>query len=229
MDWKSEKFNLERLIFEEKESYDSIGKLYGCSGSNIRKVSKNLGITLPKRRIINQSETFGKGIRKVSNNICPNCGKEINPGNKYCSNKCMSDYVHIIRYRDFKEHPEKYNRASYNPKSFKKDILKEQNYRCAICGCSPEWNGKPLTFVLDHIDGHASNNSRDNLRLICPNCDSQTDTFKSRNKFGERHYYRYHKEKTRSAPRETEDVENPLNDETLTGNADGNDVPSSKN
>lgn len=59
--------------------------------------------------------------------------------------------------------------------------------------------------------------------MICPNCDSQTDTFKSRNKNGERSYYRYH----RSAPLKTKDVENPLNDETLTDNADGNDVPSS--
>ena len=102
-------------------------------------------------------------------------------------------------------------------------ILKEQNNVCAICGSPPIWNGKPLVFVLDHIDGHASHNYRNNLRMICPNCDSQTDTFKSRNKNGERSYYRY----SRSAPLKTEDVENPLNDETLTGNADGNDVPSS--
>lgn len=45
-----------------------------------------------------------------------------------------------------------------------------------------EWNGKELHFVLDHIDGDASNNHQDNLRLICPNCDSQLDTYKSKNK-----------------------------------------------
>ena len=44
-------------------------------------------------------------------------------------------------------------------------------------------------------------------------------------KNGERSYHRYN----RSAPLETKDVENPLNDETLTDNADGNDVPSSDN
>jgi 5-methylcytosine-specific restriction endonuclease McrA len=61
-------------------------------------------------------------------------------------------------------------------------ILQSQNKQCAICGMLNEWNGTELNFVLDHIDGDASNSSRDNLRLVCPNCDSQLPTFKSRNK-----------------------------------------------
>lgn len=47
-----------------------------------------------------------------------------------------------------------------------------------------------LTFILDHIDGNADNNSRDNLRLICPNCDSQLSTYKSKNKNSARRKYR---------------------------------------
>ena len=64
----------------------------------------------------------------------------------------------------------------------KQHILKEQNNRCAVCNTLDLWNKKKLVFVLDHIDGDASNNSRKNLRLVCPNCDSQLPTFKSRNK-----------------------------------------------
>ena len=75
--------------------------------------------------------------------------------------------------------------------SYDTDIINEQNGVCAICGMKPEWNGKPLVFIIDHIDGHASHNYRENLRAICPNCDSQLDTYKSKNKCGDRYYYRY--------------------------------------
>lgn len=60
-------------------------------------------------------------------------------------------------------------------------ILSSQGNCCAICGIPNIWNNLELTFILDHIDGDASNGDRSNLRLICPNCDSQLDTYKSRN------------------------------------------------
>ena len=80
-------------------------------------------------------------------------------------------------------------RGNYTPKNFKSEFLSEQNNVCAICGSKQEHNGKPLVFVLDHIDGDASNNKRENLRMICPNCDSQLDTFKSKNKNSNRRNY----------------------------------------
>jgi len=61
-------------------------------------------------------------------------------------------------------------------------ILKEQNCRFSICGIEPMWNGKPMIFILDHIDGDNENNSRENLRLVCSNCDSQLPTYKNKNK-----------------------------------------------
>lgn len=51
-----------------------------------------------------------------------------------------------------------------------------------------------LHFILDHIDGDASRNDRDNLRLICPNCDSQLPTYKSRNKNSARTFRKISKE-----------------------------------
>ena len=54
-------------------------------------------------------------------------------------------------------------------------------YRCNICNVT-DWLDKPITLIVDHIDGDASNNFPINLQLLCPNCNSQTPTFGGRNK-----------------------------------------------
>lgn len=66
--------------------------------------------------------------------------------------------------------------------SIKKRIIKENllAYQCSQCGIS-DWRGNKIVLQLDHIDGCNTNNSLENLRLICPNCHSQTDTFTGKN------------------------------------------------
>lgn len=190
--WDSEKEELERLINVEKVSYEEIGRRYNCSGTNIKKVAKQLGIELPQRRKINPNETFNKGNVKVKH-YCPNCGREVKYPNKYCDNNCQHEFEHKQKYQLILNGDPSIMRANYSPRNFRDDILKEQEGVCDICKCKPEHNGKPLVFIIDHIDGNAANNKRDNLRCICPNCDSQLDTYKSKNKNGARSYYRYHK------------------------------------
>jgi len=67
--------------------------------------------------------------------------------------------------------------------SFKKKLLNEGKLinKCAICKMDPIWNDKPLMLQLDHINGDHSNNRIENLRLLCPNCHTQTDTYTGRN------------------------------------------------
>lgn len=52
--------------------------------------------------------------------------------------------------------------------------------RCSECGLADEWNDKPITLQLDHINGKNSDNRLENLRLLCPNCHSQTPTYSGR-------------------------------------------------
>lgn len=51
---------------------------------------------------------------------------------------------------------------------------------CEICGISV-WNDKPLNMELHHIDGKRTNHRLENLIILCPNCHSQTDTFRAKN------------------------------------------------
>ena len=57
---------------------------------------------------------------------------------------------------------------------------------CYVCGIG-DWNGKTIVLDLEHIDGNSDNNREDNVALICPNCHSQTSTYKGRNKGNGRH------------------------------------------
>ena len=52
---------------------------------------------------------------------------------------------------------------------------------CAECGQGPSWKGRTLVLVLDHINGVNDDYRPENLRLLCPNCNSQTPTFAGRN------------------------------------------------
>lgn len=190
---------LENLILNQKLSYEQIGKSYGVSGVAIKKAAIRLGITIVSRRKINQKETFNKGIIKNETFKCLECNKEkvkyANSSSLFCSNKCQQSYQSKQKYIYFLTNPQEIQRANWTlPKSFRRFILEEQNNKCAICGMNNVWNNKPIVFIMDHIDGNAANNKRDNYRAICPNCDSQLDTYKSKNKNGARSYYRYNKQ-----------------------------------
>lgn len=55
-------------------------------------------------------------------------------------------------------------------------------YECTMCGIGPEWNGKPMPLVLDHINGVNNDHRLENLRFVCSNCDCQLPTYKSKNR-----------------------------------------------
>ncbi|MFF1747015.1 HNH endonuclease signature motif containing protein [Streptomyces mirabilis] len=54
--------------------------------------------------------------------------------------------------------------------------------RCALCGTEPVWLEEPLPLEVDHVDGNWRNNRIENLRFLCPNCHSTTDSYRGRGK-----------------------------------------------
>lgn len=70
------------------------------------------------------------------------------------------------------------NIASLKRRLINNGLLK---YECSKCGIS-SWNGQPLALHLDHINGINNDHRIENLRFLCPNCHSQTDTYAGKNK-----------------------------------------------
>ena len=70
----------------------------------------------------------------------------------------------------------------------KQILINERGHRCEVCGNS-EWLDKPITLELEHNDGDNRNNVKENLHLLCPNCHSQTTTWRRRKTKGGRTVY----------------------------------------
>jgi HNH endonuclease len=112
---------------------------------------------------------------------CLNCNKHFTYGHsttgKFCSNRCSGEYKST-------EHKQKFFSGllkRIERATARKYLAEERGYNCEVCGIS-EHNGKKLTLQVDHINGDPGNDHPDNLRLICPNCHSQTEFLGAANK-----------------------------------------------
>lgn len=114
---------------------------------------------------------------------CKGCGTEFafkgyNRNHIYCSRHCASNHKAEVKEAEARE---AFNEGELSSrKRIFKFLVERDGNKCSVCNIV-EWNGKPIRFWVDHIDGDASNNAPDNFRLVCPNCDSQSETFGAKN------------------------------------------------
>jgi len=119
---------------------------------------------------------------------------------KMISYRCKVDEIDLSKFRDNvtinKKKPNRFmakklddilveNSSYYTSNNLKKKLIKYgilENL-CFECGIN-EWNGKELVCHLDHINGISNDNRLENLRILCPNCHSQTITYANKNRKG---------------------------------------------
>jgi hypothetical protein len=121
---------------------------------------------------------------------CQHCGIEFNfkgysRNHKFCSLDCS--YAFQTAKKDlrqenlYKDWLNGKDLGLKNPRKIIREFLiKRDGYKCRECGID-KWQGKDITLWTDHIDGDATNNHQSNFRLVCPNCDSQSNTFGAKN------------------------------------------------
>lgn len=136
---------------------------------SVAQVCRELGI----RPVGGNYKTLNAKLKLFNIDISHFTGKAWNVGEQYKNfGKSYSD-----------EEVFKVDSAISTNKNVKKRLLLRQHltYNCNYCGIS-EWMDRPIVLELNHINGVNTDNSISNLELLCPNCHSQTDNFRSKNR-----------------------------------------------
>jgi hypothetical protein len=131
------------------------------------------------------SNRFHNALRRKPKLVCSVCLGVVKKRDRLrCSYRCAATYNKQKRFENIvasKETPPR-------PRAARLFLLNRNGNTCSICGLRT-WRGQPTPLVLDHIDGNSDNWKLKNLRLVCPNCDAQLPTYKSKNR-GKGRYYR---------------------------------------
>ena len=125
------------------------------------------------------SKCFESKRYRKKNTSCQQCGVLLKPGAgssaKFCSKSCSNRSRVGIKYDGTQP-----KSKTVNHSRARVALIERDGDECKICGLCPVWMGKPLRLQIDHVDGDRSSNGLDNLRLLCPNCHTQTETFGNR-------------------------------------------------
>lgn len=169
--WLKSKDKIDAYYLKIRENYNNNPKRCKFCG-------KNLDWTHRRNSYCNHSCAKADPLKfkKSKNNYCLNCGiiitRKSKHKRKWCSHKCQ--LIYSFRYK--RDH-----NISVGHIAIRNYLLLTREYKCNICKLSI-WQDKPIPLEAHHKDGNHNNNSEENLELICPNCHSLTDNYKSKNK-----------------------------------------------
>lgn len=113
---------------------------------------------------------------------CINCDNVLKGRKgKYCNITCQKEREHKQNLNDWLV-------GNSNPTkgTIRKHLINQYGYCCAKCGIT-SYNNQPITLEIEHKDGDSYNNKFENLCFLCPNCHSQTPTYKGKNRGNGRH------------------------------------------
>lgn len=152
---KWEKFSrdeIERFVKESK-SYSQLSRKLGYGESASGSANK----------------TIRSMIEELSLDVSHFMGQGWNKGSSYESNNYMPFNEYI-------------NGEHVQTNKVRKKLLRE-GIKKHICECclNTMWNGQPIPLEVHHKDGNKTNNSLNNLQLLCPNCHALTDTYRGKN------------------------------------------------
>ena len=100
--------------------------------------------------------------------LCEQWGIDCSFPSRYAQKRIPFDEIFI------ENSPYVNNRIELKKRLYEAGIFEEI---CIECGNGPVWNGKPLVLQLDHINGVNNDHRIENLRIMCPNCHTQTETY----------------------------------------------------
>ena len=122
---------------------------------------------------------------------CLNCKTECKVShqktNKYCSVKCQHEYQSKTYITEWQQGIQTGIKGQSDVSNYvRKYLFDKFHNKCCKCGID-SWMNEPISLEIEHKDGDSLNNKEENLELLCPNCHSQTSTYKNKNKGNGRH------------------------------------------
>ena len=174
------KENIIRLRKDGK-TYNEIKNILGCSKGTISYHCKKLKLNSPIKKLIKKNIIINKKKKKITNCLC--CKKIIPNRNIFCSRKCKDIYNRDIKITKWLNGEHDGMRGNTATAAWIKTwLISKYGEKCSKCGWKErnEKTGK-IPIELNHIDGNFRNNNPVNLELLCPNCHSLTESYKSLN------------------------------------------------